>query len=399
MFGRELKCQDCGPLPTSHFEKYVESFVDFLLPKINTRSKFLRWFDGFFENLFLTLGILKKEQNFPADKISLRSTVFIDEAKKRGMEFWALKSPVCYINAFHLKWRDKIFSFEGLPRAEFFDGKNSCLIDDKAAVKKVLLENKIPTPEGKKFWFWQKRQALRYGVEIGFPLVVKPRSGSISHHVTFNIRNPNELNEAVSRAIAYEPTFIVEKYLPETKVFRITVVDFEHLAAVERIPAHITGDGAHSIRELVEIKNHDPARGNPRQKDTTLYKIVVDETSEELLALQNVEWRSIPEVGKTIYLQKKIILDLGADLREVTPLVHSDNVELFRRVASIFEVRLVGLDFLAEDISRSWKEQSCGIIELNSLPYIDMHHFPTWGEPVNVAGYVCDLVEKYYQIN
>jgi hypothetical protein len=42
------------------------------------------------------------------------------------------------------------------------------------------------------------------------------------------------------------------------------------------------------------------------------------------------------------------------------------------------------------------EKQSCGIIELNSLPYIDMHHFPTWGEPINVAGYVCDLVKKYY---
>lgn len=396
MFGRELKCKDCGPLPTSHFEKYVESFIDFLLPKIDIHSQYGRWFDVFFEKLFLMLGLLKKEQNFPYDKISLRSTVFIDEAKKRGMEFWALKSPACYINAFHLKWRGKVFSFEGLPRAEFLDGEKSRLIDDKAAVKQVLLTNKIPTPEGRQFWFWQKQRALKYGVKLGFPLVVKPRSGSISHHVTFNIQNEDELESAVCRAIAYEPTFIVEKFLPHTKVFRVTVVDRKCLAAVERIPAHITGDGVHSVRELVEIKNQDPRRGNPKQKDTTLYKLVIDETSEELLRAQGVDFNYTPSMNERVYLQKKIILDLGADLLEVTPNIHEENRELLKKVASLFEVRLVGIDFLAEDISRSWKEQVCGVIELNSLPYIDMHHFPTWGESVNVAGYVCDLVEKYY---
>lgn len=394
MFSRELKCKDCGPLPTSHFGKYVESFVDFLLPKINARR--FKVIDWIFESLFLFIGAIRKEQNFPYDKISLRSTVFIDEAKKRGMEFWALKSPVCYINTFHMKWRDKVFSFEGLPRAEFLDGEKSQLIDDKAAVKRILLENNLPTPAGRVFWFWQKRKSMKYGLELGFPLVVKPRSGSISHHVTFDIQTAEELEAAIKRAITYEPTFIVEKFLPNAKVFRVTVVDREHLAAVERIPAHVTGDGATSVSRLIEIKNQDPRRGNPKQKDTTLYQLVIDETSNELLGTRGINFDFVPSENEKIYLQKKIILDLGADLREVTPHVHEDNRKLFKKVASLFGVRLVGIDFIAENISCSWKEQVCGIIELNSLPYIDMHHFPTWGEPVNVAGYICDLVEKYY---
>lgn len=91
-----------------------------------------------------------------------------------------------------------------------------------------------------------------------------------------------------------------------------------------------------------------------------------------------------------------MILDLGSDLHEVTSITHKDNFQLFERVARGFRTRLVGIDFLAEDISLSWKEQKSAVIELNSLPYIDMHHFPTDGLPVNVAGYLCDLVEKCY---
>lgn len=387
-------CRDCGPLPASHFLKYIKGLTELVLPKIN----FSRWplNDDIVDKIFLKLGLVAKEEELPREKISLRSLVFIDEAKKRGLKFWALKSRFGYLNTFHLERNGKIFSFEGLPRAEFLDTKITGLVDDKAAVKKILIQNQIPAPEGKSFWFFEKQKAFRYGLRLGFPLAVKPRSGSISHHVTANIRTEKELAKAIKSAVSYEPSFIVEKHLEKTKVFRATVIDKKQLACVERIPAHIAGDGVHTVVELIEIKNTDPRRGPPRAKDTTLYKLVIDDASERLLKEQGLDFHQIPAAGRKVFLQNKIILDLGADLLEVTPRIHPDNIALFKKTAEIFNTRLVGIDFLAEDIGLSWKKQNAGIIELNSLPYIDMHHFPTWGQPVNVASYVCDLVEKYY---
>jgi len=59
----------------------------------------------------------------------------------------------------------------------------------------------------------------------------------------------------------------------------------------------------------------------------------------------------------------------------------------------------VGADFIIEDITKSWKEparaggeQHCGIIECNSLPFIDLHHYPLFGRPNNIAGKLWDLV-------
>jgi hypothetical protein len=37
--------------------------------------------------------------------------------------------------------------------------------------------------------------------------------------------------------------------------------------------------------------------------------------------------------------------------------------------------------------------QKWGIIEANSLPFIDLHYWPLYGEPVNIASYVWDLWE------
>jgi len=51
---------------------------------------------------------------------------------------------------------------------------------------------------------------------------------------------------------------------------------------------------------------------------------------------------------------------------------------------------------LVPNISRSYKEQPCAILELNNMPCIELHLFPSSGKPQNVAKAVVDLFFKYY---
>lgn len=359
-------------------------------PKLSSRM------ESFLFYLFAKIGLIKKKNHFLREKISLRTSVFIEEAEKRGIKFWAFQGPAGYMNYFQMQFNNRFFNFEGLPRAEFLNNSYSDIIDDKWLVKEVLKKENLPFAEGRAFWFFQKKQALQYGLKLDFPLVVKPRWGSMSQHVTINVQDEEALKQGISRAIAYSPAFLVEKYLPKTRVYRATVVDAEFVACVERVPAHVIGDGQNTIQELIDLKNRDPRRGKAKQKNTTLFQLVIDETSCQLLKKQGYQLSSTPAPDEIVYLQEKIILDLGADLNEVTPAVHPDNLELFRSVAKIFNIRLVGIDFLAGDIGCSWRNQPAAIIELNSLPYIDMHHFPTSGQPVNIAEKICEMVLKYY---
>jgi hypothetical protein len=46
------------------------------------------------------------------------------------------------------------------------------------------------------------------------------------------------------------------------------------------------------------------------------------------------------------------------------------------------------------DITKSYKQQKCGIIECNAAPFIQFHHDVMVGKPINVAKYVWDLVDK-----
>ena len=370
------------------------------MPNIYLPHSFNYFIEKSFVNLFCFLKVIKVEEIFErskiSSKISLRTTVFMDEAEKRGIKFSALKGPVSYLNQFYMVVNGKKYLFEGLPRAEWLSKKSIHRIDDKIFIKNELAKIGAPIAEGRSFNHFNRRKALKYGERLEFPLIVKPRAGSISHHITTDIKNKNELKEAIRKTLRYSPFFVVEKYLEDMNVYRATVIDEENIACVKRVAAHIIADGKHSIKKLIEIKNKDSRRGNPRQKDTTLYKLVINKTSEKLLAEQGYNFNSVSEKGEIIYLQEKVILDLGADLFEVSRNMHWDNIELFKKIASLFNVKLVGIDFIAEDISKSWKEQRCAVIELNSLPYIDMHHFPTYGEPMEISKHLCDMVVKYY---
>ena len=163
------------------------------------------------------------------------------------------------------------------------------------------------------------------------------------------------------------------------------------------LPANILGDGISTIRKLIDEKNKDPRRGEPNQKQFTLYGIVENETTKRLLSEKEYSHNAIPSKEEVVYLQKDPFLKLGGDLVEVTPNVHKDNLGLFRDLARFFDIRLTGIDFLAGNIAISWKDQPCAILELNSVPCIELHHFPSSGLPTNPAKALADLFFKYYK--
>lgn len=126
------------------------------------------------------------------------------------------------------------------------------------------------------------------------------------------------------------------------------------------------------------------------QKNFSLHKIVPSEKTKSLLAVQNLNYDSVPVQGQKIYLHDKVILACGADIHDNTDKLHPENKVLFQKVYELCGAPLVGIDFIAAVISKPFHEQNCAVLEVNSLPYIDMHHYPTTGKERNVAGYILD---------
>ena len=354
-------------------------------------------FDILLEKIFSFVGLIKMRDDFLSSEIQMRSACFIDEAKKRGVKLKAAKGPFGYTNHFCAEINNKKVRFESLPVANHVSKYDVSFVDCKQRTKNHLKRGGFPIAEGKSFWFWQKGHALKYGInEIGFPLVIKPRGGSVARHVTTNITSKEELWQGMRKAIIYSPAFVVEKFVQPPFVYRATVVDFDFVAVVKQVPANVLGDGSSTINELIEKKNNDERRGEPHQKDFTLYKVVVDDTTTKLLMEKDYNLQTIPKKGEVVFLQKNPFLKLGGELVEVTGGVHPENIRLFKDAARFFDIRLVGIDFLVPDIANSWRNQNCAILELNSVPCIEMHHFPSSGTPQNVANALVDMFFKYY---
>lgn len=344
-------------------------------------------------NLFkalLAARVLKETDISDKDEtLSNRTLVVAREAAQRRIPVKSLK----FLGKESTKFfsiiiKNKKIIFEVLPTEDI--AKISKIdFDDKYELKKILKANNLPRAEGE--FFRKIKPALAYGKKSGFPLVVKPRLGSLSKHITCDIHNEADLKKAIKITQIINPEFIVEKFI-EGDVYRATLVGHKMAAICMREAPNVIGDGTHTITELIKIKNKHPWRGEARQKNFTLHKISVNENTKSFLAKQGLNIESIPPKGKKMYLHNKIILKCGADIHDKTGEIHLDNIALFQKISRLCDAPLIGLDFICQDISVSCHQQECAVLEANSLPYIDMHHYPATGQSRNVAELIMDYM-------
>jgi len=322
---------------------------------------------------------------------SNRLLVIANEAKKRNYRVEAIKVFNLSTNIFRLKLDGGAILFHTLPTADFTENPTTDF-DDKYKFKLFLQSHNLPYVPGQVFRNLQK--ALSYALELEFPLVVKPRVGSLSRHTTFNIKDENELRSAIKITRIISGEFIVEKYI-EGENYRVSVVGNKMIACALREAPNITGDGVSTIGALIKRKNTDPQRGEGGQKNTTLHKIDTTLILVDFLKAQGYSLDTVPAEGRKVYLSNKVTLSSGADIHDVTDKVHPVNVLLFEHLSRLLEISLIGFDVITTDITKPYSlSADFAIIEANSAPFIDMHHFPVSGKARNVAAAILDNVEE-----
>jgi cyanophycin synthetase len=170
-------------------------------------------------------------------------------------------------------------------------------------------------------------------------------------------------------------------------VHRGTLINGKVAGILRREPASVIGDGVHTVSELIKIENQNPLRKGPIFHEI----IITDETNAEL-ARQNLKLESVPAKNSNVALGQKASRGVGGGATDMTDDAHPDNLEMLELVAKVLGDPLVGVDFMMEDVTQSWREQKrSGVIECNSMPFIDLHHHPLRGKVRDVAGLVWDM--------
>ena len=142
--------------------------------------------------------------------------------------------------------------------------------------------------------------AVAAAKRIGFPVVVKPNNANMGRGVSVGMKTVREVREAYARAREFDRSVIVEPFVTGAD-YRMLVIDGQLRAAAKRVPAHVVGDGVHTIEELVREANSDPRRGAGQRSSWT--RLEFDEQSDHLLAELGYERHSVALKGKIVFLR------------------------------------------------------------------------------------------------
>lgn len=260
---------------------------------------------------------------------------------------------------------------------------------NKELTNRLLHEVGIPVPRAQVVT--SPSEVTRAARRIGYPVVLKPGDGNHGRGVFINLKDDAEVFEFFPLALreSRSGTVIVESFITG-KDYRILVVDNEIVAVAERVPAHVVGDGVHTIRELIETTNQDPRRGVGHEKILT--RITIDDQTMDVLERAGMTLEDIPAQGAFVQLKLTGNMSTGGTSIDRTDDIHPDNVEIARQAAMVVGLDIAGIDFIAEDISQSVRQTGGAICEVNAGPGFRMHTHPTEGHPRHVGRAVVDML-------
>ncbi len=389
---RETKnyCPDCGGAQVNHHIAYMSILIDALVdPWTKWTNKiipdsFIDWIGSYLTKTltFLRLGKITYELK---DDDSGRTRVLWEEAIKRGINIYEFRLFGIGHDIFVSEYKgDKRF-FSVLPRPKIYNPKGQEWMDNKGEMKKHFEKGGIRVAKGGVTHF--KRKALKIFHSLDKPVIIKPNLGSRSRHTTTHINDDMEFLIAFKKARQLSPWVMIEEEL-SGYVFRGTLIGGKLIATLRREPAYVIGDGIHNIKELIDMENKNPLRSGP-----IFHQLKLDNEAKKELTHWNHTENTIPQKDELITLGQKTSRTVGGGITDMTDVVHPDNKIMLEKVAEVLDDPLIGVDFIMDDVSRSWRDQpKCGVIECNSDPFIDLHHFPLVGQPRNVASALWDIV-------
>lgn len=318
-------------------------------------------------------------------KLHTNQRLFIMEMQSRGIDVEVIYNEIELIRAEygkHIEWildRDSSITPYSV----------SIICGDKYITKKILQRSEISVPIGEMFYPNEAELSIFYARKIGFPVVIKPVFGSHGDNIYMDINNEEELKNIVNNVFVKKlnKKFIIEKQF-NGKEYRVFLTKNGDYAVLHRDPAHVIGDGKHTISELIKIENE-----KRKERINSLCPIAVDEITEIYMKKNNICMNDVPKENEKVYLRHNSNVAKGGLCIDYTDKIHKSVIDNCKKILDTFSgLSYVGIDYMSKDIEALQTPNIYNIVEVNTVPGIHMHMRPSHGKTRNIAKYMVDMI-------
>jgi len=318
------------------------------------------------------------------NKLKSNSTqVILEAALKKGIEVKIISK------RFHLlKLIDNGKSLFVKGTSFPVNSQPACFIaNNKFLTKRVLRSHNIPVP---KSWLVRTPSEARKIIlkKNPFPCVLKPIRGAHGNKVFANIESLEEFDEVLPLIFtkAGKKNVLIEEFI-KGRDYRLLVVGNRVSAVMERIPAHVVGDGISNIRQLIKKFNQNPLVGKKYEKP--LCRIRLNGEVKRNLKKQKRKLTHVLQEGEKVFLRQNANISTGGVGKDVSDEVSHELKETAVKAAEAIGMAITGVDIIYDELSKQPY-----VLELNDCPGIDIHHYPSIGKSREVA---TDIVEFLFK--
>jgi D-alanine-D-alanine ligase-like ATP-grasp enzyme len=275
--------------------------------------------------------------------------------------------------------------------ADHVNGSAVLATISKAATKALLTAASLPVPKGRPFDRHHLPEAVNYAANLGHTACIKPDNGALGRFVFPACRGHEEILFALQTVFRFSDAALVEESVAGG-LYRLLYVEPDIVGIQSSLPASVTGDGASTVRGLIDAFN----RERERRQLPGHEPMAIDEEMTACIASQAWSLDSVLPAGTRLSLSTTAAIGrLGGEDSECVALMHPSYIEIARSACRAVEgLRLAAVDFKIVDPTRPAAPGNCWIIELNGSPAIETFHHPWRGRAQDVASAVVGLMKR-----
>jgi len=290
------------------------------------------------------------------DRLNRYARVIVDEAMRRGIDVDVLDASAGEL-ALVCNGR-RVTTFESLSELTTAVAFRRC--DHKVWTRQILERAGLRVAPG--------RVATGDDGDLAFlaewkDIVVKPARGEGGQGLTVGVTEADALEGAISMAQAVCPEVLLEQRC-EGDDLRVVVIADEVVAASMRRPPTVTGNGRHTVAELVESLSRERAQATDGAAN-----IPFDATTLAVVRAGGCEADTVLDPEEVLAVRRTANVHTGGTIDDVTDRLHPGLAEVAVAAAQAIDIPVVGVDLMVDAVDGP----DYTIIEANEQPGLANH--------------------------